>query len=43
MMRMQGRRPRRSMADLVGQMNSASYARRNAEIIRDRLVGKELW
>ncbi len=42
-MRRQGRRPRRSMAGLVRQMNARAYARRNAEFSADRPVGKEIW
>jgi antitoxin component of MazEF toxin-antitoxin module len=39
MMRKRGRRPRRSMASLVKQIDPAAYARRNAEFSADRPVG----
>ena len=42
-MRKPGRCPRRPLKALVKQMNSAAYARRNAEFSADRPVGKELW
>ncbi|HVT87782.1 MAG TPA: hypothetical protein VHD56_02935 [Tepidisphaeraceae bacterium] len=42
-MRQQGRRPRRAMSDIVGQIRSVSYARRRRELGEDRAVGKEVW
>ncbi len=37
------RRPRRSMAEIVRQINSASYRRHNAEFACDGPVGREVW
>ena len=42
-MRKQGRRPRRPLAQFVSQITPASYRRRAKEFSHDRPVGKELW
>lgn len=42
-MRKQGRRPRRSISEIVAQINADSYRRRNRELTKDRPVGKEIW
>lgn len=37
------RRPRRPLAEIVAQINPASYPRRNAEMTGDKPVGREFW
>jgi antitoxin MazE len=42
-MRKQGRRPRRSMSEIVKQINPANYRRLHREFASDKPVGKEIW
>jgi antitoxin component of MazEF toxin-antitoxin module len=42
-LRKQGRRPRRSMRQIVAQIDPAAYRRNNREFRDDRPVGKEIW
>ena len=41
--RRQGRRPRRSIAEIVAQIKPASYRRRNREQAEGGPVGREIW
>lgn len=42
-LRKQGRRPRRSVRQIVAQINPAAYRRHNRDLREDRPVGKEIW
>jgi AbrB family looped-hinge helix DNA binding protein len=42
-MRRQGRRPRRSLRDVVAGIKPASYRRRTREFRNDGPVGREVW
>jgi AbrB family looped-hinge helix DNA binding protein len=42
-MRKQGRRARRPLANIVSQINTASYRRRSRELGGDGPVGREVW
>ena len=42
-MKKRGRRPRRSVAQIVAQIKSGSYGRRGRELSDTGPVGKEIW
>ena len=42
-MRREGRRPRRSLAQIVAQIRPGSYRKRRVELGEDRPVGREIW
>ena len=42
-MKKRGRRPRRSLAQIVAQIRSGSYGRRGRELSDAGPVGKEIW
>ena len=43
LMRRKGRRPRRSLINIVKQMDSAAYKRHNRKLLNESRVGKEIW
>lgn len=42
LLRKQGRRPRRPVAEIVAAIDPSSYRRRSRELSQDRPVGKEI-
>jgi len=42
-LRRQGRRPRRPLAQIVAQIKPSTYRRHNRELLQDGPVGKEIW